>query len=493
MEIQAHPHHRYEDVATFISGLVDSGTLPFGSRAPSLRETSKRQRVSLSTALQAYRLLEDRGVLQARPRSGYYVAARTASALATPAISDPPAKATPVAISATLARLQQYSVDPRLVPLGGAIPNPELLAAARLDRFLARAARTRGTSYNTYTVPQGDLHLRQEIARRALRFGAALSPEDIVITSGCMEAVTLALSMVTRPGDTVAIESPSYFGLLRSFEVLGLKAFELPTDVTDGIDISSLKKALERRSVKACLFSSGFNNPLGCNMPTENKLKVLALLARHRVPLIEDDIIGDIYFGPERPIPFAALDRNANTIIYCSSFSKTIAPGYRIGWMATKAQAHLQDAIERKLAFTLSGPPLLQVAFAEFLSSGGYDNHLRRIRRVFEDTIGQMRRAVERSFPEGTKVSRPAGGFVLWLALPKSVQTAGLFDQALRNGIFFVPGDVFSASGRYGHCLRLSCGHGWDDRIEKGVLRLGELASVAAARATAPVVGRRRP
>jgi DNA-binding transcriptional MocR family regulator len=270
--------------------------------------------------------------------------------------------------------------------------------------------------------------------------------------------------------------------LLRSLEALGLKALELPTDATEGIDLTALKRLLERRSAKACLFSSSFNNPLGCTMPDEKKLKVMSLLSRYRVPLIEDDISGDIYFRPQRPSPFMALDRYANTVIYCSSFSKTIAPGYRIGWMVTKSEPLMQSALERKLAFTLSGPPLLQVAFAEFLSSGGYDNHLRRIRRVFEDTIGQMSRAVERSFPAGTKVSRPAGNFVLWLELPRSVQTAALFDEALKNGICFVPGDVFSTSGRYGHCLRLSCGHGWNERIEKGVTKLGKLASAAAAR-----------
>jgi DNA-binding transcriptional MocR family regulator len=480
--VRAHPHFRYEEVANLITGLVDSGTLSPGSRAPSLRDISKQQRISLSTALQAYRLLEDRGVLEARPQSGHYVTSRAAVRLEAPAISNPPNKPSAVAVSATLLRLHQYSVDPRLVPLGWAIPNAELLAAAKLDRFLARAARAKGTTYNTYTVPKGELQLRQEIARRALRWGAALSPEDIVVTSGCMEAITLALSIATRPGDTVAIESPTYFGLLRSLEALGLKVFELPTDATDGVDLSALKRVLERRSVKACLFSSSFNNPLGCTMSNEKKLKVLSLLARHRVPLIEDDINGDIYFGYERPLPFMALDQHENTIIYCSSFSKTIAPGYRIGWMATKTQAHMQSALERKLAFTLSGPPLLQVAFAEFLSSGGYDNHLRRIRRVFEDTIGQMSRAVERWFPNGTKVSRPEGSFVLWVELPKSVQTAALFDEALDNGICFVPGHVFSASGRYGHCLRLSCGHGWNDRIEKGVMKLGKLTCAAAAR-----------
>ncbi len=485
-----HPHFRYEAVANVIAGLVDSGTLSPGSRAPSLREISQQQRVSLSTALQAYRLLEDRGVLEARPQSGHYVASRAALRLETPAISNPPGKAAPVVVSATLLKLMQYSVDPRFVPLGAAIPSAELLAAARLDRFLARAARTKGMHYNTYSEPKGELRLRQEIARRAVRWGTVVSPDDIVITSGCMEAVALALSVVTRPGDTVAIESPTYFGLLRSLEAHGLKALELPTDAADGIDLAALKSALERKAVNTCLFSSCFNNPLGCTMPNEKKLKVLALLAKYRVPLIEDDINGEIYFGAQRPQPFIALDRSAHDIIYCSSFSKTVAPGYRIGWMVTKTAAQMQSALERKLAFTLSGPPLLQAAFADFLSSGGYDNHLRRIRRAFEDTIGRMSRAVERSFPDGTRVSRPAGSFVLWVELPKSVRTAALFDEALKNGICFVPGDAFSVSGRYGHCLRLSCGHGWDERIEKGVTKLGRLAS-AAARAVGASVSKR--
>jgi DNA-binding transcriptional MocR family regulator len=481
--VRAQPHFRYEQVASFIAGLVDSGTLPLGSRVPSLRDISRQRRVSLSTALQAYRLLEDRGVLEARPQSGHYVARRGAIRLQAPTISKPPSKPTPVAVSAMLARLLQYASDPRLVPLGCAIPSAELLAAGRLDRFLARAARTKGIDYNTYTLPQGDPRLRQEIARRALRWGQALSGDDIMITCGCTEAVTLALNCAAKPGDAVAIESPTYFGLLHSLEALQLKALELPTDATTGIDLAALKRALERGGVKACLLSSSFNNPLGCTMSDEKKLAVLALLARHKVPLIEDDIYGDIYFGAERPTPFMALDRRGNnTIYYCSSFSKTIAPGYRIGWLAMMRDGQKQRALERKLALTLSGTSLPQAAFADFLASGGYDNHLRRIRRVFEDNIDRMSRAIDRSFPKGTKVTRPAGSFVLWLELPQSVQTRPLFDEALDHGICFAPGEVFSASGRYGHCLRLSCGNRWDARIEQGVLKLGELACAAAER-----------
>ena len=477
--VRAHPLYRYEELVSFITGLVDNGTLPPGSRAPSLRQISKQRQASLSTALQAYRLLEDRGVLEARPQSGFYVAKRAPVSLGTPKISKPPGKATSVAVSGVILKLLEYASDPRLVPLGCAIPSSELLAAGRLDRFLARAARIKGLDYNVYTVPKGDAQLRQEIARRALHWGQALSPDDIAITCGCTEALTLALKAVLKPGDTIAIESPTYFGLLQAIEALDLKVLELPTDVTSGIDLAALETGLKGKSIKACLFSSSFNNPLGCTMSDEKKVAVLELLEKHKVPLIEDDIYGDIYFGKERPKPFMALDRRGNTL-YCSSFSKTVAPGYRVGWIVTGR--HMQKVLERKFAFTLCGPALPQAALAEFLSSGGYDNHLRRIRRIFEDNIDQMIRTVDRAFPKGTRVSRPAGGFVLWLELPKPLKSRELFDEAMDNGICFAPGDVFSASSRYANCLRLSCGHRWDPRIESGLKTLGKLASAALAR-----------
>jgi DNA-binding transcriptional MocR family regulator len=432
----------------------------------------------LSTTLQAYQLLEDRGVLEARPRSGFYVARRVKIALDAPAISRPPGTPTSVAISATVLKLLEYAGDPGLVPLGCAIPSAELLAAGQLDRFLARAARLKGTRYNVYTAPKGDLPLRLEIARRALRWEQALSPEDIVVTCGCTEALTLALKAVARPGDAIAIESPTYFGLLHVLEALNLKALELPTDSASGVDLPALERALEGKSVAACLLSSSFNNPLGCTMPDDKKTALLQLLANHDVPLIEDDVYGDIYFGGERPKPFSALDPSGNAI-YCSSFSKTIAPGYRIGWLATRR--HMQSVLEHKLASTLSSPALPQAALADFLSSGGYDSHLRRIRRTFAENIDQMTRAIERTFPPGAKVSRPAGGFVLWVELPKPIDSRALFDRALRRGICFVPGDVFSASRRYTNCLRLSCGHGWDRRIEDGLSAIGALASAALA------------
>ena len=472
----AQPHYRYEELADFIIGLVENGTLPPGSRAPSLRQISKQRRASLSTALLAYRLLEDRGILEARPQSGFYVAKGGVLSLQPPAISRPPGKATSVAVSDLVLKLLEYAADPRFVPLGCAIPSTDLLAAGRLDRFLARAARVKGRDYNIYTLPKGDPNLRQEIARRALRWGQGLSPEDIAITCGCTEALTLALKAVSRPGDTIAIESPTYFGLLQVIEALDLKALELPTEPCSGVDLAALERALKGGSLAACLFSSSFNNPLGCTLPEEKKLAVLDLLAKYEVPLIEDDIYGDIYFGKERPKPFMALDRRGNTL-YCSSFSKTVAPGYRVGWIATGR--HMRRVLESKCAMTLCGPALPQAALADFLASGGYDSHLRRIRRTFGANVERMIRAIDRVFPGETKVTRPAGGFVLWLELPRPFDSRALFDRALQAGICFAPGDVFSASGRYANCLRLSAGYPWDARIERGLETLGRMAQSA--------------
>ncbi len=473
---------RYEKLADFVSSLVENGTLQAGMRAPSLRSLAQQQRTSISTAQQAYRLLEDRGVLEARPKSGFYIRRGSTIGLERPALSQPPNDARLVAIGGVLELLEQSAASD-LAPLGCAIPSAELLAAGRLDRFLARAARTKGTLYNSYTEPRGVIELRLEIARRALRWGQALAPEDIAITCGCTEALSLALSAVAKAGDTVAIESPTYFGLLQILEALGLKALELPTHATDGIDLGALSLALERHPVRACLFSSSFNNPLGCLMPEAKKRALIRILAEYQVPLIEDDIYGDIFFGETRPKPFLALAPEAD-ILYCSSFSKVLAPGYRVGWLATKQ--HLKRALEAKFAHTLCGAVLPQVALSDFLSSGGYDNHLRRMRRAFAQNIDRMTRAVARSFPASTKVTRPAGGFVLWLELPPQFDSRLVYARALEQGICFAPGDVFSASDRYRHCLRLSCGHTWDSTIETAVETLGRLVQEAVGTTSTP-------
>ncbi|MDJ0683297.1 MAG: PLP-dependent aminotransferase family protein [Alphaproteobacteria bacterium] len=468
---------RYEAVLGFITDLVEQGALVPGDRAPSLRAVGRRLGVSVTTAIKAYQVLEDRGVLTAKPKSGFFVSKRPASVLASPRSSKPAPRANSVAIAGPVLRLLEVAADPSYLPFGCAIPSADLLSSGRLDRCLARAARVRGTESNTYGEARGEAALRHEIARRAIGWGQALSSEDIVVTGGCTEALAIALKAVATPGDTIAIESPTYFGLLQILEAQGLKAFELPTHATDGVELDALEAALQSQSIAACLFSSSFNNPLGATMGEEKKRALAVLLTLHGVPLIEDDIYGDIHFGEERPRPFMALAPEAD-IIYCSSFSKTLAPGYRVGWAASRRR--MRKLLEAKFASTLSGPPLLQLAVADFLSSGGYDSHLRRMRRIFRSNLEQTLRAIERSFPAGTRVSRPAGGFVLWVELPGAASAEALWDQAMAERICFAPGGRFTTTDQFDHCLRISCGYTWSPALEDGIVRLGALASELA-------------
>jgi DNA-binding transcriptional MocR family regulator len=465
--------YRYEVLAAELEDMVERGILSPGMRAPSLRRAAHGAGVSLSTALLAYRLLEDRGVLEARPKSGFYVTTRRDRRRPPPAPSTPPEEARTVALDGGVADMLDLASNPAFAPLGCAIPDARLLAAGGLDRFLARAARVHGQRYNVYTERRGDAALRRELSQRALRHGHALTPDDIVVTCGCTEALFLALRATTRPGDVVAIESPTYFGLLQILEALSLRVYELPTHPDQGIDPKALSRAVAGGGIAACLLSSSFNNPLGCLTPDGVKREIIEILSRHGIPLIEDDIYGDIHFGTGRPRPFAALAPGAD-ILTCGSFSKTVAPGYRVGWLA--APGRMEAVLRAKFGTTLCGPALPQKAFADFLSSGGYDNHLRRVRRVFAENVAQMSQAIDRSFPEDTKVTDPKGGFVLWLELPQGLDSRALYRAAIRERICFAPGPLFTATDRYRNCLRLSCGHSWDRDLERSVERLGELA-----------------
>jgi len=465
---------RYEAVASFINELVETQVLSPGDKAPSLRAVSKARGVSVTTALHAYRMLESQGVLEAQPQSGFYVRRARSSQTETPSTVALSTRARTVKASSQVAQMFELAGDRELSPLGCAIPAPELLATSQLDKFLSRAARTQGIICNTYAPPSGIDELRASIARRSILWGQAVSADDIVITSGCTEALHLALKTLTKPGDTVAVESPNYFGFLPVLQSLHLKVSEVPTDAIGGLSVEALESVLKKVNVKACLFSSTFNNPLGCMIEESRKSAVLGLLNKFKVPLIEDDVYGDIYFGSERPRPYSALP-NSDNVIYCSSFSKTLAPGYRLGWITSPRYA---DAIKvNKYATTLCSPVLTQVAMADYLNGGAYDNHLRGLRRAFKDNLAVTTAAIADTFPAGTRISRPEGGFVLWLELPVPGDARALFDQALKHGICFAPGDLFTTGDSYRGCLRISCGYPWSSTIERAIWKLGELAS----------------
>lgn len=456
-----------------MAALIEAGTLRQGDRLPSVRRLSRQRGVSVATVVQAYLGLEDRGLVEARPQSGHYVRARRAPLPPEPRLPRPTTTACKVSVRSVAARVYSASRDPSIVPFGAASPSPELLPTDKLNRILAAIARSAGGAGVAYDPPPGLPALRRQIARRSVDWGCALGPDDIVTTIGAMEALHLCLKAVARRGDTIAIESPTYFGLLQLIESLGIRAVEIPSHPRAGMDLDVLEEALGRHAIKAVLAVPNFSNPLGALMPDEAKERLVAMLARREIPLIEDDIHGDLHFGDVRPRVAKSFDRHG-LVMLCSSFSKTLAPGYRVGWVAP---GRFRDTVEQlKFAQTVASPTLTQMAVAELLDEGGYDHHLRALRRRLAAQVARVSEAVAEHFPAGTRVARPSGGFVLWVEMPTGVSALDLHDRALDRGISVAPGPLFSAKHRFLHCVRLNCGFPWSDLLDHGVRTLGRLA-----------------
>jgi DNA-binding transcriptional MocR family regulator len=468
----------YERVASHIAGLIERGTLRAGDRIPSVRRLSRQQGVSVATVLQAYLHLENRGLIEARPQSGHYVRARKVPVPPEPRSARACTTASRPSIESLVAKVYGALRDPSIVPFGGGFLGPELLPTERLNRTLSTIARSAGGAGVAYDMPPGLLALRRQIARRSIEWGCALSADEIVTTVGAMEALHLCLRAVTRPGDTVAVESPAYYGLLRLLASLGMRVIEIPAHPRTGMDLGALAEALGRHKIRAVMAIPNFNNPLGSLMPDEAKEELVEMLGRRDIPLIEDDIYGDLSFGDERPRPAKAFDRRG-LVMLCSSFSKTVAPGYRIGWAAP---GRFREQVEQlKFAQSVATATLPQMAVADFLDNGGYDHHLRTLRRRLAAQVERVSEAVAEHFPPGTRVSRPAGGFMLWVELPPGTSALTLFERALARGISIAPGPIFSAKQRFSGYIRLSCGHPWSELLGNAIRALGRLCAESSS------------
>jgi DNA-binding transcriptional MocR family regulator len=466
-------HTKYQAVAARISQLIERGTFLPGTRIPSVRGLSRQLHVSVTTVMEAYRVLEDQGLIEARPQSGYFVRMRSLRLPQEPEIRYPDLNPTNVNLDEQVSAVMRDLHRPARFAFGGAVPNSELLPISRLNRALLAVAREFGLRGSLYDSVAGCEELRIQIARRALDSGCIISPDEVIITSGCQQAVLLSVLAVCRPGDTVAVESPTYYGMLQIIEMLGLKAVEIGTYPKTGMCLDLFREVIDRHPVRAVLLVSNFSNPLGSTIPDEKKEKLVNLLAEHEIPLIEDDIYGDLGFSGERPKAAKAFDRSGNVLL-CSSFSKTIAPGYRVGWAVPGR--HMAALEKAKFVSNISSATLPQLAIAEFLSNGGYDHHLRRIRRTYAQNVTQMADAVGEYFPRGTRVTRPAGGFVLWVEMPEAVDSIRLYAQAREAGISVTPSPLFSARKQFRNCIRLNAAQ-WSPKSEGALATLGNLAA----------------
>ena len=473
----------YETLADEIATSIASGVLRAGDKLPSVRDACAARGVSPSTVFQAYYLLEARGLIRAQPRSGYYVNAPAESLPPEPGASCPGGESTELAISERIFDILGSVRNRDVTPLGSAFPSPLLFPLPRLAQAMAAHLKRQDPRDTVEDLAPGNPRLRRQIALRYLIGGINLPAGDIVVTNGALEALNLCLQAVTQPGDTVMVEAPTFYGALQALERLGLKALEVPTHPRTGIDLDAMQAAILRHAPRACWLMTQFQNPLGCLMPDDRKRQLVELLARHDIPLIEDDVYGELYFGAARPVPAKAYDTRG-LVLHCSSFSKCLAPGYRIGWAS--AGRFAQQVQRLKLSSTLSASGPAQGAIAEYLEQGGYDRHLRRLRQTLHAQQERMADAIAQAFPAGTRVTRPQGGFFLWLELPAAVDALSLHRQALARGISVAPGPIFSASGQFGSALRLNYGYPWEASTEAAIRTLGELAREACRAAAAP-------
>ena len=468
----------HDQVADFVRGLVRDGTLQPGDRAPSLRQIRRRLDVSMATATRAYQTLEAGGWIEARPQSGFYVRTPRGTALAGPVRGEPPGRPERVDVANLVRTLVSDPGDATdMVTLSLAHPDSDLLPIKALQRAVARVSRTALEESISYAFAPGVEPLRRQIAYRATDAGCRIHPDEILVTSGCAEALAIALQSVAGPGAVIAVESPTFFNILTLIESLGMRALELPTDPHVGLDLDALETRLSAGEVDAVLVIPNFSNPLGSCMPDASKRRLASLSAQFEVPVIEDDIYGDLHFGDRRPPLVRAFDEGGR-VLTAASFSKTIAPGYRVGWLVPGP--YFERATSLKHALTVATASLPQLAIADFLDNGGYDRHLKRARRRYREQVERMRYAIARHFPAGTRVTDPLGGFLLWVELPRGVDSVEVYRRALEQGVRVAPGSLFSTTGAYDSYLRLSCGAPWTPALEDAVRRLGDIVTELA-------------
>ena len=465
---------RYEKFADEIAELIRTGVLGPGEKVPSVRHASRTYGVSPSTVFQAYYLLEDRGLIQARARSGYFVREHAKRPLHEPELTAHAAQTTEVDVSELVFSVLASLKDPHTVPFGSAFPSPDLFPLPRLAKSMAHALRMLSPHEIIADMTAGNADLRRQIALRYMVSGVMLPMEELVISNGAMEALNLCLQCVTQPGDLVAIESPTFYACLQVLERLQLKAVEIPVHPREGIDLGALSDSLKQLPIKACWFMSSLQNPLGASMSETKKQALYELLVEHQVPLIEDDVYAELYFGSHPPKPVKSFDREG-LVMHCSSFSKSLAPGYRIGWVAGGRYA--EQIARLKLMTTISPSVPAQAALADYLQHGGYDRHLRKLRHSLEMQQSAMLASASRHFPASTRVTRPSGGYFLWFEFPERLDSLQLLRLALAQGISLAPGPIFSASQGFRHCARLNYGHPWSPRSEQAMEVLGRLVA----------------
>ena len=463
----------YTEITNGLASQIKNGVLKPGDKLPSVRKLCLEHQISMNTAKRVFLELESQSLIESKPQSGYFVSQLLSVKLPLPEISRPSLIANNNEPDELISKVYENMGKNNLTLFSIAIPSGALLPQAKLKKEIIQATRELKSGGAEYEELQGNLKLRRMIAQRSLSWGGNFSENDLVTTNGGMNALSFCLMALGRPGDTIAIESPCYPGILQLATGFGLKVLELPTHPAHGIEIEALKKAIPK--IDICLLIPNFNTPLGSCMSDEHKKEVVKLLAENNIPLIEDDVYGDIYFGAHRPKCCKSFDKEGN-VLYCSSVSKTLAPGYRVGWIVPGK--YKDKILKLKLLHSTSSISIVNEAVANFLKTGRYEKHLQELRRTLQSNYQNYVQTIAQHFPEGTKTSRPQGGLSLWVEFDKKIQTRKLYDLAIKQNISIAPGRMFSLQDQFENCMRLCIGLPWSEETQQKLIEVGRLAKM---------------
>ncbi len=466
-------HFRYVALADEIQENINKGIFSPGEKLPSLRKLHHQLGLSISTVHQAYIELEKRGRVEAKEKSGFYVRALLQSPLAVPKFETMSSTPSKVQLNDLVKTIIKDLQSDDVLQLGASIPSKELMPLKQLSRiFKSIHTDTLQRHISNYDLSTGNPELREALSKRMMGSIVPITAQDIITTNGCLEAVSLCLRAVTNPGDTILVESPTFHSFLQLIEDLNLYVVEIPGRPDDGIDPATFENLLSKNNIKACLLNSNFQNPLGSVIRIKNKAIILKTAQKFNIPIIEDDIYGDLYFGNKRPGTFKGLDEKG-IVLYCSSFSKSLAPGLRTGW--TAPGRFFNAVLRMKLNTSISSPAIAHHVVANFIRTGAYDRHLRQYRRHLKNQTSAMAMAVSKHFPADTQISFPRGGMLLWVVLNPAVDSFEVYQRAYEKKISILPGIICSTSDRYKNCLRINCGIKWNPRLEKGIKTLGKI------------------
>ena len=450
---------KYLKLAKTFERQLRAGVLRVGDRLPSVRQLRTHHRVSAATAVGCYMWLERQGYVRARPKSGFFVSRTPQAEGPAPDINGRARGPIRISMGGLLIDANSAADRTGLTDLGPAVVGPELLPMARLNRSIRLALSAFGDNAVKYEEPRGNVRLRRQIAKLVFRQGATCSPDDIVVTSGWTEAFNLSVRAVAKPGDVVAVETPGCYEVLHALEALHMRALEVPHVRGHGIDLNALSAAIQKHRIKAVLLCVTCHNPIGECVTDERKAEIVQFAVRHDLPMIEGDSFGDLVFSGERPKPLKAFDKTG-LILQCSSLAHYVAPGFNLGWANA---GRWQPEVERlKSLSNLASARLPQLAMAEFLESGAYDKHVKQLRVALWQSVEASREEVLRTFPKGTRVSKPEGGFVLWIQLPDGYDGVDVYRKATNAGINILPGALFSPGLDYKPYVRIACGHTFD-------------------------------